>query len=66
MAQVRSPTRRSGRAQRGDYDKAIELATTARSVPSAANAATMILARAHLERYRQRPDAADLDDGATS
>lgn len=61
MAQVRDPLLAARQAyNQAHYDDAIELATTARSVPSAANAAAVILARAHLERYRQRPDAADL------
>jgi hypothetical protein len=44
----------------GDYDAAIAAASTARTAPGAADAASLVLARAHLERYRQRADAADL------
>lgn len=43
-----------------DYDKAIEAATEARTVPATADAASLVLARAHLERYRQRADPNDL------
>ena len=43
-----------------DYDRAIAAATDARAVPGAADAASLVLARAHLERYRQRADAGDL------
>jgi tetratricopeptide (TPR) repeat protein len=61
MAQVQDPLLAARHAyNEAHYDDAIELATTAQSVPSAANAAAVILARAHLERYRQRFDAADL------
>jgi hypothetical protein len=38
------------------YDEAIRLATEARAVPALANAAAVVLARAHLERYRDRPE----------
>lgn len=44
-----------------DYDGAIAAATTARADPAAADAATLVAARAHLERHRLRTnDAADL------
>jgi hypothetical protein len=43
-----------------DYDGAIEAATEALRQPAAADAASLVLARAHLERYRQRSDPADL------
>jgi hypothetical protein len=43
-----------------DYDGAIAAAKDARKQPAAADAAALVLARAHLERYRQRADPADL------
>ena len=43
-----------------DYDAAIAAATEARKQPAAADAAALVLARAHLERYRQRADPDDL------
>jgi hypothetical protein len=43
-----------------DYDGAIAAATDARRQPAAADAAALVLARAHLERYRQRADPSDL------
>ena len=42
------------------YDAAIVSATAARETPETADAAAVVLARAHLERYRQRVDPADL------
>jgi hypothetical protein len=44
----------------GDLDGAISAASVARNIPSAADAATLVIARSHLERYRQRADPADL------
>jgi hypothetical protein len=44
----------------GNYDAAIESATEASKVAAASDAASLVLARAHLERYRQRADPADL------
>lgn len=43
-----------------DYDGAIAAATEARRSPVSADAGSLVLARAHLERYRQRADPADL------
>lgn len=43
------------------YDLAIQSAAEARKVPAQADAAVIVLARAHIERYRQGMDAADLD-----
>ncbi len=43
-----------------DYDAAIAAAKDARRIPSATDAAALVLGRAHLERYRQRSDADDL------
>jgi len=43
-----------------DYDAAIAAATEARTQPASADAGALVLARAHLERYRQRADPADL------
>lgn len=45
---------------RAQYDEAIQAATEARKPPQATSAA-IVLARAHLERYRLRGEAADLD-----
>lgn len=46
------------------YDEAIQLATAARGLPASANVASLVLAHAHLERFRDRrreaPDPADL------
>jgi hypothetical protein len=42
------------------FDAAIAAATAARRVPEAADGAAIVLARAHLERYRERADPADL------
>lgn len=43
------------------YDEAIELSGEARSVPAQHDAASVVYARAHLERFRQTSQAADLD-----
>ncbi len=43
-----------------DYDGAIAAATQARTQPGAADAAALVEARSHLERYRRAPDSADL------
>ncbi len=45
----------------GDYDESIRLAEQASRLPAPASAAAVVLARAHLERYRQKLDTADLD-----
>lgn len=42
------------------YDEAISAATAARRVPETADVAAIVLGRAHLERYRERADPADL------
>jgi hypothetical protein len=42
------------------FDDAIAEASAARKVPETADAAALVLARAHLERYRERADPADL------
>jgi hypothetical protein len=42
------------------FDEAIEAATEARKTPETQDAAEVVLARAHLERYRERVDPADL------
>ena len=44
----------------GDFDGAISAAAVARNLPSAADAAALVIARSHLERYRQRADPSDL------
>lgn len=43
------------------YDDAIRLAREARTVPALEPAATIVFARAHLERFRQTSQAPDLD-----
>ncbi|MBI4264068.1 MAG: hypothetical protein HY657_06820 [Acidobacteria bacterium] len=43
-----------------DYDGAIAAAAVARSDPMSADAAALVVGRAHLERYRLQADAADL------
>lgn len=42
------------------FDAAIEAAIAAQKTPATMDAATVVLARAHLERYRERADPADL------
>lgn len=44
----------------GQYDAAIDVARVARRLPETADAACIVLARAHLERYRAGADPADL------
>lgn len=44
---------------RQQYDAAIEAAIEARGAPEFADAAGLVLARAHLERFRQSADSAD-------
>jgi hypothetical protein len=44
----------------GNFDGAIDAANVARRQPASADAAALVIARAHLERYRQRADPADL------
>jgi hypothetical protein len=44
----------------GDFDGAIIAAAVARRVPANADAAALVTARAHLDRYRVTPDPADL------
>jgi tetratricopeptide (TPR) repeat protein len=44
----------------GQFDGAIEAATVAQKVQATADAAAVVLARAHLERYRERANPADL------
>lgn len=48
------------------FDQAIEAAMAAQKTPVTANAATVVLARAHLERYRERADPADLASARTA
>jgi hypothetical protein len=45
----------------GDYDAAIAAATEARQQPPWDHAASLVLARAYLERFRRQADRADLD-----
>jgi tetratricopeptide (TPR) repeat protein len=44
----------------GNLDEAIASATTARADAASADAAALVIGRAHLERFRQRSDQADL------
>lgn len=44
----------------GDFDGAIGSAALARLEPASEDASGLVIARSHLERYRQRADAADL------
>lgn len=44
-----------------EYDTAIERATAAAAVPELADAARLVIARSHLERYRQSAEPADLN-----
>lgn len=48
------------------YDEAIQAAEAARKTPDTADAAAIVLARAHLERYRQVADPADLGAARTA
>jgi hypothetical protein len=48
------------------FDAAIEAATAARDTPATSDAAAIVLARAHLERYRERSDPADLSAARTA
>jgi hypothetical protein len=43
-----------------DYDGAIESAAIARAQPGSADAAALVSARSHLQRFRQRSDPSDL------
>ena len=44
----------------GDFDGAISAAAVARNIPAASDAAALVIARSHLERYRLRADPSDL------
>jgi hypothetical protein len=44
----------------GDFDGAISAAAVSRRVTESADASALVIARSHLERYRQRADPADL------
>jgi hypothetical protein len=46
----------------GKFSEAAAAAAEARQVPALANAAAVVYARARLEKYREAPDASDLDD----
>lgn len=48
------------------FDQAIEAAAAAQKVPATADAATVVLARAHLERYRERANPEDLSAARTA
>ena len=49
-----------------DFDGAISAAAVARQIPDAADAASLVLARAHLERYRRNASADDLAAARTA
>ena len=62
QAQASDPlVRAKGAYNAGEYDAAIAAATDALKVPALANPAAVVLARAHLDRYRQTTTAADLE-----
>jgi hypothetical protein len=44
----------------GNYEGAIDAAAVARQIPQFADAAALVIARAHLQQYRQRAEPADL------
>ena len=44
----------------GDFDGAISAAAVSRRVPASGDASALVIARSHLERYRQRADPSDL------
>jgi len=48
------------------FDEAIEAAAVAQKVQTTADAATVVLARAHLERYRERANPDDLSAARTA
>lgn len=48
------------------FDAAIEAALAAQKTPATMDAATVVLARAHLERYRERADPGDLSAARTA
>ena len=47
----------------GKFSEAAAAAAEARLVPALANTAAVVYARARLEKYRETPDPADLDEG---
>ena len=49
-----------------EFDAAIEAAIVAQKTPGTADAATVVLARAHLERYRERANPDDLSAARTA
>jgi len=48
------------------FDAAIDAARTAQKTPATLDSASVVLARAHLERYRERADPADLSAARTA
>jgi hypothetical protein len=50
----------------GNYEGAIDAAAVARLQPQSADAAALVIARSHLERYRQRAVPSDLADARTA
>jgi tetratricopeptide (TPR) repeat protein len=48
------------------FDAAIDAAAAAQKIPATADAATVVLARAHLERYRERANPEDLSAARTA
>ena len=59
-AEPEALARARGLYNAGSFDAAIEAATAARREPMFADAAALVLARAHLERFRSGSDPADL------
>jgi hypothetical protein len=66
FAQADPLTRAHELYNRGQYDEAIRLAEQARRLSAQADAARVVLARAHLERYRQTLETSDLDAARTA
>lgn len=59
-AESESLARARARYNAGDFEGAIDAAAVARNLPASADAAALVIARSHLERYRQRADPQDL------
>jgi hypothetical protein len=69
MAQTKAPDPLSQARQLYNdqhYEEAIRLAGQARAVPAIASAASVVFARAHLERFRQTSDPEDLTAARTA
>lgn len=60
VAEAQALARARAQYNAADYEGAIANAALARTQPDVADAAALVEARAHLERYRRSPDPADL------